>query len=195
MSSRWSERSRPAGGSGVMSAGELWRMPHRGRRLELIRGELRAAEPTGSRHGRVAMRIAIHLGNHVHAGRLGVVFAAETGYWIERDPDTVRAPDVAFVSRARFEAVGDTAAFWPGPPDLAVEVLSPEDRPGAVREKVADWLRAGCEMVLVVDPERRSVVVYGPARAPVRLGSAAVIDGEHVVPGWRMPVAAAFEVG
>jgi Uma2 family endonuclease len=139
--------------------------------------------------------ITASLWSHARPHRLGQVFTADAGYWLERDPDTVRAPDVAFVSRARFEAVGDTAAFWPGPPDLAVEVLSPEDRPGAVREKVADWLRAGCEMVLVVDPERRSVIVYGPARAPVRLGSAAVIDGEHVVPGWRMPVAAAFETG
>ena len=182
----------PGESRGPVTADELLRMPHEDRRLELVAGELRAAEPAGGEHGAIALRIAISLGVHVAGRRLGQVFAAETGFIISRDPDTVRAPDVAFVARRRVERFGLPRGFWPGPPDLAVEVLSPDDRPGAVREKVEGWLRAGCEMVLVVDPERRSVTVQGSPDDSVVIGGDEVIDTGDVVPGWRMRVADVF---
>jgi Uma2 family endonuclease len=184
----------PGESPGRLSADDLLKMPHSERRLELVRGELRAAEPAGGEHGAIAMRVGALLDAHVRARGLGRIFAAETGFIISRDPDTVRAPDVAFVARRRVERFGLPRGFWPGAPDLAVEVLSPEDRPGAVREKVEGWLRAGCEVVLVVDPERRLVTVQRSPDDSVVIGGDEVIDTGDVVPGWRMRVADVFAV-
>ena len=112
--------------------------------------------PTGGRHGRLAMRMGRALADFVDRCELGEVFAAETGFVLSRDPNTVRAPDVAFVRTGR--EIGD--GFIEGAPDLAVEVLSPGDRPGSVREKVAEWLDAGTEAVWVVDPRARTVTIH-----------------------------------
>ena len=78
--------------------------------------------------------------------------AASTGFIIDTAPDTVRAPDVSFVSRERAEATAEERGFFPGAPDLAVEVISPNDRYSEIEEKVSDWLRAGTQMVVVIDP-------------------------------------------
>ena len=101
------------------------------------------------------MRITWRLAQYVEGNRLGTVYAAETGFRLSSDPDTVRAPDVAFVSRARVEAVGEVEGFWPEAPDLAVEVISPDDSYADVEEKVFDWLDAGTKMILVVNPRQR----------------------------------------
>ena len=91
---------------------------------------------------------------------LGAAYAAETGFRLSSDPDTVRAPDVAFVSRANVEAVGEVEGFWPGAPDLAVEVVSPTDSYADVEENIFDWLDAGTEMVVVINPRQRSATVH-----------------------------------
>jgi len=105
-------------------------------RCELIRGELRMMIPPGAEHGRIAMSLSLRIGNHVLARDLGTVYAAETGFRLTRGPDTVRAPDLGFVRAGRPPA--PKRGYYPGAPDLAVEVLSPDDRPGYVREKVAE---------------------------------------------------------
>ena len=110
--------------------------------------------PAGNEHGKIAMSVAWRLAQHVEAHGLGAVYAAETGFRLASDPDTVRAPDAAFVSQARLDAVGAVAGYWPGAPDLVVEVVSPGDRYGEVAEKVADWLAAGTQMVVVVEPQQ-----------------------------------------
>jgi Uma2 family endonuclease len=110
------------------------------------------------------------------------------------DPDTVRAPDVAFVSRERVEEAGRVTGYWPGAPDLVVEVVSPNDTHAQVTEKALAWLEADCRMVLVADPERRAVTVYR-SRSEIRILTAEVgdvIDGGEVVPGWKLPVAELF---
>jgi Uma2 family endonuclease len=176
------------------TAEELLRMPDDGFRYELVRGELRKMPPAGSEHGVIAMDIGVSLGNHVKANRLGRVYAAETGFLLASDPDTVRAPDVAFVSRERVEEAGRVAGYWPGAPDLVVEVVSPNDTHAQVTEKALAWLEAGCRMVLVADPERRVVTVYR-SRSEIRILTAEagdVIDGGDVVPGWKLPVAELF---
>jgi Uma2 family endonuclease len=128
-------------------------------RCELVRGELIMMSPAGFEHGRITMDIALRLAEFVHRNALGVVLAAETGFVLRRDPDTVRAPDVAFV---RAERLGERSpkGFFPGPPDLAVEVLSPDDRPGRCSAKVRDWLDAGCREVWVVDPADGTITIY-----------------------------------
>lgn len=176
----------------LYTAEELLRLPDDGMRHELVKGELREMPPAGNEHGYLALRIASRLERHVDANKLGRVYAAETGFKIASDPDTVRAPDAAFVSRERVEKVGRVAGFWPGAPDLAVEVVSPGDTHAEVVEKALAWLDAECRMVLVAEPERKVVTVYR-SREDIRiLAGDGAVDGADVVPGWRLPVAEIF---
>jgi len=175
-----------------MTAADLLRLPADGRRYELIRGELRQMAPAGPTHGRLAMRLAAHLFQHVEAHHLGTVYAAETGFQLAQDPDTVRAPDVAFVSRQRLEAVGETEGYWPGAPDVAVEVISPSDRYTDVEDKVVEWLEAGSRMVIVVNPRQRAVTVYHSRTDVVRLTAEDTLEGGEVVPGWQLPIREVF---
>jgi len=154
-------------------------------RCELVRGEVRMMSPAGSRHGAVALRIATLLANHVDAHGLGQVFAAETGFVLARNPDTVRAPDVAFVSRDRL-AAGLPTGYFPGPPDLVVEVLSPDDRPAAIAAKTADWLAAGTRLVWVVDPAARSLTAHATDGSITRLIAPAAAPANDVVPGFTL---------
>ena len=174
------------------TAEELLRMPDDGLRYELVKGELREMPPAGSEHGTVAMNAGRLLGNHVKANKLGQVYAAETGFKIASDPDTVRAPDAAFVSGDRAERAGRVTGYWPGAPDLAVEVTSPSDTHTEVVEKALAWLEAGCRMVLVVDPGQRTVTVYRALDDIRMLTHGETLDGADVVPGWRLPVAELF---
>ena len=171
-----------------MTAEELLRLPDDGHRYELIEGELRMMSPAGSRHGRAAMRVGSMLDQHVRARRLGTVYAAETGFLLSRDPDTVRAPDAAFVSTERLARVPETDGYLEVPPDLVVEVISPSDRFTEVEEKVQAWLKAGTRLVLVVDPSTRTVYVYHGAGRVTVLTEEDTLDAGDVVPGWRVPV-------
>lgn len=167
-------------------------MPDDGLRRELVRGEVRTMTPAGHRHGKVAMRIGWRLAQHVEAEGIGAVYAAETGFILESAPDTVRAPDVAFLRRERVEREGNSEGFWRGAPDLAVEVVSPGDSFAEVEEKVFDWLSAGCGMVVVVNPKKRTATVYRSRTDIVVLTEEDALDGEDVVPGWRLPVREIF---
>lgn len=120
------------------------------------------------------------------------MYAAETGFRLSSDPDTVRAPDVAFVSRARVEAIGDIEGFWPEAPDLAVEVISPGDSYSDVEEKVFGWLDAGTKMVVVINPRQRSATVYKSPTDIAALAEADVLDGGDVVPGFELAVREIF---
>lgn len=176
------------------TAEELLRMPDDGSRYELVEGELRKMAPAGGEHGYLALEVAAELRNHVKANGLGRVYTAETGFKLSSNPDTVRAPDAAFVSRERVEKAGKVRGYWPGAPDLAVEVVSPNDSYAQVTEKALAWLKAGCGMVLVVDPEEHAVTVYR-SRDEIRVltsGAGDTIDGADVVPGWKLPVAELF---
>lgn len=165
---------------------------HQGR-CELIAGELREMSPSGWKHGMILGRLHTLLGRHVEDHQLGVVLGAETGFLIGRDPDTVRTPDVAFLANEHLHAVEPAEAYWPGPPDLAVEVLSPSDSKREVDDKIQAWLTSGAHMVWVVDPQSRSVTVCkGAAEVHVKAASD-VLDGGDVVAGFRCPVAAFFE--
>jgi Uma2 family endonuclease len=175
-----------------VTAEELLRMPDDEFRYELVRGELRKMTPAGNVHGRVVVRVTWPLAQHVEANDLGVVYAAETGFVLARDPDTVRAPDMAFVSRERVEAVGEVEGYWPGAQDLAVEVISPNDSHVEVEEKVFDWLEAGTKMVLAVNPRRRSVTVYRSQSDITILTGTDVLDGGDVVPGFKLTLQQIF---
>jgi Uma2 family endonuclease len=172
----------------LVTAEELLRMPDDGFRYELVCGELRKMPPAGHVHGRLAATLTASLVRVVTANQLGAVYAAETGFILRRNPDTVRAPDVAFIRQQRVQEVGDVAGYWPGAPDLAIEVVSPSDSYAEVEEKVFEWLEAGTLMVLVVNPRRRSVTVYRSLADIIVLTQNDALDGGDVVPGWTMPV-------
>ena len=175
-----------------VTAEELLLMPDDGYRHELIRGELKQRPLAGSYHGRLTSNVLILLWSYVRDIGLGHTYVA-AGYLISSDPDTVRAPDVAFISRERLEEIGETDGYWPGAPDLVVEVISPNDRYTEVEEKVAEWLEAGARMVIVVNPRRRSVRVHRSLSDVIDLTEGDVIDGANVVPGWTLPISEIFE--
>ena len=180
--------------TGWMTAEDLLHLPDDGCRHELIRGKLKRMAPAGNRHGRLAANVAASLWIHVRVHGLGAVYAAETGYRLASDPDHVRAPDASFISSERLERTGETDGYWPGAPDLAVEVVSPGDRRTEVEEKVRDWLDAGARMVVVVDSHPgRTVRIHQPPSLVSTLTEDDVIDGGDVVPGWRLPVRKMFD--
>lgn len=174
-----------------MTAEDLLRMEDDGFRYELVRGELRKMSPAGHVHGDCAMSVGSSLRVYVAANGLGKVYAAETGFMLASDH--VRAPDAAFVRRERALAVGRNPGFFPGPPDLAVEVVSPNDRDADVEEKVADWLAAGTLAVIVVDPGSRIVRIHRPDFEVETLTEADTIEVADVIGGWEMPVLEIFE--
>jgi len=176
----------------LVTADELLAMPRDGFRYELVKGELRKMSPAGFEHGTIVINVSLLLAQHVKANNLGRCAGAETGFKIASDPDTVRAPDLSFISRERIPESGLPKKFWQGPPDLAVEVVSPGDTLKEVKEKVEEWLAAGTKAVWVVNPKRRSVSVYRSMTDVTRLAEGDVLDGGEVVPGFRCTVGEIF---
>ena len=172
-----------------MTAEELLHVCTPDKRVELVRGVLVVREPAGGRHGTVTVTLTIRLGAHVERTRAGQLFAAETGFTLASGPDTVRAPDIAFVRRERLPDPVP-AGFPDLAPDLVVEVLSPGDRPGEVLAKVADWLSAGTRLVWVIDPERHVARVYRSDGSETLSTADQALDGEDVVSGFSCPLAA-----
>ena len=170
---------------------EFMRLPDDGRVYELAQGRLERMSPTGGEHGRIASVLHTYLTNYVWEHDLGETFAAETAFVLDPEEGTVRAADVAFVAAARLDGINEDAV--PFPPDLAVEVVSPSDRAGVVRRKVAEYQRAGVSLVWVVNLRRQTIDVYHPHKTvPTVLGSDDELDGEDVVVGFRLPVLAVF---
>jgi len=170
-----------------MTAHELLHLNLPNKRTELVRGVLVVREPAGYQHGVVAMNITLVLGGFVRTRGLGHLLAAETGFKLFSNPDTVRAPDVAFISSDRVP-VPAPQGFAALAPDLAVEVLSPDDRAGEVLEKVGDWLNAGVKLVWVIDPRRRVARVYRPDGTETHVTERDALDGEDVLPGLSIPL-------
>lgn len=180
-----------------ITAEQLWTLDLPHKRTELVRGRLIVCEPPGLRHAEIVGRIAYALVAHVRnapgpSGTVGRVFAGDPGFWIERNPDTVRAPDVAFVSHERLPTAVPVG-FAALAPNLAVEVLSPSDRAGTVLAKVADWLSAGAELVWVIDPDRRVARVHRADGSVALVGSQGSLDGESVLPGFALPLVELFD--
>jgi Uma2 family endonuclease len=137
--------------------------------------------------------VAVLLQSFVRPRRMGVVMTADAGFILARDPDTLRGPDVSYVTRERYDALTDETRAFPGPPDLAVEILSPSDRESDVHAKIADYLAAGTRLVWVVDPRHERVTVYRDLLAPRQLEAKGELDGEDVIPGFRVRVREIFE--
>jgi Uma2 family endonuclease len=168
----------------LVTADELERFPEDDCRYELVRGRLIRMSPVGWQHGGVVVHLISFLSRYLDDHPVGVI-RTEVGFRLQSSPDTVRAPDVAFVRRDRVPAV-ERSGFVHGAPDLVVEVLSPDDSPAETRDKIDEYLRAGVSVVVVVDPRKNRATVHRPAAAPVMLcGDDAVLDIGDPLPGFR----------
>ncbi len=176
----------------LFDADDLLHLPTNGRRLELVKGKIYEMAPAGARHGSVALRVAARLQIHVDNLGLGQVFAAETGFKLGREPDTVRAPDASFVSSERLPEGDLPDGFLELAPDLAVEVVSLNDRRREILEKALAWLAAGTSEVWVLYPTTRTVTLYRSQDDIQELSEEDDLDGERVLPGFVYPVRLLF---
>jgi len=177
----------------LMTAEELLRLPApgTGERYELVKGVLVTMSPPGVVHGSFASRLASRLRPFADSHALGEVLV-ETGFRLERDPDTVLAPDVSFVFADRIPSAGLPEGYFPGAPDLAVEIVSPGDLDEEVQAKVDAYLQAGSKLVWVLRPKRRTVTVHHPDGTARSLGVTAALSGEEVLPDFALPLRELF---
>jgi Uma2 family endonuclease len=174
----------------LMTAEELFWLPDDGLRHELIKGELLTMSPSGAEHGELVVNLTVPLATYVKQNSLGVVFGAETGFKLETDPDTVLAPDIAFVCRERVSIIPSN--YWAIAPDLVVEVISPSEREMEVKQKTQQWLGFGVRLVWLVQPKSRTVEIHRVNNGQV-LTVNEVLSGQEVVPGFEISVASIFE--
>lgn len=177
----------PATSPPLMTADELavLNIPHKS--TELVRGRLIVREPPSTYHGHLSARLTYLLGHHVYQRELGLVFGQDTGFHIFSNPDSVRAPDVAFVRKERLEGL-PRRGFARLAPDLVVEVMSPDDRPGEVLSKVGDWLEAGALLVWVIDPGRQEARAYRADGDVSVVTAEGALRGDDVLPGFECPL-------
>ena len=175
-----------------MTGDELLRMP-RLNPCELVAGRVVRMTPTNPTHGRIEVNVAAALKQFVRTQNLGVVMAGEVGVFTSRNPDTVRAPDVLFLSHERDALRRRPQGFLDVAPELTVEILSPTDRPDQVRRKLDEYFAAGVRLVWVIDPATRTVQVHHGRGEPLSLASGAVVTGEDMLPGFALPVDDIFE--
>lgn len=173
----------------LYTADELERLP-RSERYELIEGELvPMPPPAGFEHGGFTMDIAAEAGVFIRRNNLGQGYAAETGFLIARDPDTVLAPDFAFIVRERLQPHhAGSGGYGQVVPDLVLETRSPQDRPGAVADKVRRWLEAGVRIVWEMDLRKRILTVHRPDAEPESLGPDDLLSGGDILPGFSIPL-------
>jgi len=179
-------------GTVAMTAEQLMHLPSRGKRYELKKGKLLMMTPSGALHGDVAMALGVLMRVYASQKKLGKVLAAETGFKIHSDPDTVRAPDVAFVAQERIPPTGIPRGYWELAPDLVVEVVSPNDSAADVQDKIEEWLNAGVRRVWVVYPDTQTIHIYRSLKDVNVLKPGDRLDGEDVLPGFSCAVEEIF---
>ncbi len=176
-------------GTHLVTAEEFERFPHDPpyNRFELVEGRVIPLSPVSFEHGRVVMRLGLLLGRHLEQHPVGTI-GADVGFKLASNPDTVRGPDIAFLRKERVPTARGRG-FYTGPPDLAIEVLSPDDRPGEVRAKTEEYLATGVPVVVIVDPEERTATTFRPGFAPVALAAPNdVLDLSDAITGFRCPL-------
>ncbi len=176
----------------LLTAADLLQLDSDGVRGELIRGVLCETMPTGQEHGEIAANLTIALGQFVKPRELGRITTSDAGVWLERDPDTVREPDVGFFSAAKVPPGVRVTGYSEVAPDLVIEISSPSDSRREVHDKARMWLSHGVPLVWVVHPETRTVDVYQTDGDAATLGEQDSLDGLDVLPGFTCAVSAVF---
>ena len=168
--------------AGPMTVEEYAELPDDGTLHELVRGEVVTLPRPNYQHGHLTTLIAVALHRHVDEHELGEVVSGDPGFVLVEHPATVRGPDVAFVAKGHDP--GDHAGFAQGSPELAIEIVSPNDRYTELQEKALEWLAGGARLVVAVDPRRRTATVYRAPDDIVELTADQRLDASDVVPGW-----------
>lgn len=179
--------AKPNSSTDLVTAEQLLR-DYNGQRCELVEGEVKLMSPTGFGHGSFERRLAQLLGTFVDEHDLGDVVAGEVGFVLSRNPDTVLAPDVAFVRKNRLEVIGITEKYFPEAPALAVEIVSPSDTAEEVDGKARRWLAAGTEAVWVVYPRGKLITIYRSLEDIRVLAQDQVLEDGDVVPGFTLAI-------
>jgi Uma2 family endonuclease len=175
----------------LITGEELARMPEIGR-SELVEGRIVRMTPTGFRHGAVELRVGEVLSAFVEPLRIGRVLVGEVGIYTRHNPDTVRGADALFISHERYARASKEKAYLDVAPELVVEVLSPDERPGDVARKITEFLEAGVLRVWTADPSRRTLRVHRTANESRELGPQDILSGEDVLPGFEIRVKQLF---
>ncbi len=176
--------SRPAAKPQPWTGEELDRLPE-GWRYEIDEGELVIMPPAGFEHGKVGTTVTGLIWQFVRSHGLGQVLTCDTGFRLRRDPETLRAPDVAFISNERIALIADPKKFSEVPPDLAVEVLSPSNSQVDMGRKVEQYLAAGVRSVWILDPGNQTLTYYRPDEKPITLNDPEAMVEDPCLPGFR----------
>ena len=178
--------------AGLLTADDLLRLHSSGVRGELIQGVLCETMSSGVEHGQVVMELGRHLGNFVVPQRLGRLIGSDSGVLLQREPDTVREPDIAFISAAQLPLDKRESGYLEAVPELVVEIVSPSDNPDDVLQKARMWLSYGVRLVWVIHPDTRSVDVHRTGTPVVAIEEDGYLDGADVLPGFVCPVKSIF---
>lgn len=168
----------------LMTAEELLQLPRGYDRAELINGVLKIMPLAGILHGRTTARLSVPLASFVWEHDLGDVFPV--GCQLTWNPDTVLGPDICFFSKERLQQAGEVEGYWQGPPDLAVEVLDPEDRPDEVEQKISWWFSFGTKQLWIVDPEHSTVAVCRSETDITTFSGSDYLEAPDLFPGFRI---------
>ena len=178
----------------LLTGEDLWKIVADGSRYELSRGELVPMTPVGIKHAAVVSNLDRLLGSYVKQKGLGII-GPEGGFYLSRNPDTLRAPDIAFISKGRLEKAGGIPErFAEFPPDLAVEVLSPDDTASEIQKKVEEYLAGGVPLIWIVDPANQKVTTYRSLQDIKILSTNQELDGGEIIPGFLCSVAEIFAI-
>ncbi len=176
----------------LLTADDLLRLSYQGVRGELVRGVLHETMASGHRHGKIAVNLATELNIFAKPRNMGTVVASDSGVWLERDPDTVREPDVAFTSAEKIPLDAEIDGYAEVVPDLVVEIVSPSDSRRWAHDRAQMWLGHGAPLVWIVHPNTRTIDVYRPGTDPTTLQEDDSLDGIHILPSFTCPVSTIF---
>ncbi|MEM7330462.1 MAG: Uma2 family endonuclease [Chloroflexota bacterium] len=164
------------------------KLPPDASRGELVRGEFKPMSPASFHHGTIAHKISLLLGMHILQEKSGVMCAAETGFLIAKNPDTVRAPDAAFVTNEKFEKFASEKGFFDGAPDLAVEVISPSETAVEIETKIIEYLEAGTQLVWILYPQTQTITIHQAPNIVKKLANQDMLIGDPLFPNFSVPV-------
>jgi Uma2 family endonuclease len=176
----------------LLTAEEFERLPDDGKLYELIDGQLHEIPQLTMWQGEVEANLAMRVHTHAQGRTLGCVSIGKVVFILRRNPDRVRAADIAFIRQERVPPLEARQHIMEVIPDLVVEILSKSDTIVEISDKIDDWLNADVQMLWVVDPFRRTVTIYQPRHDPALLGEHGLLEGDPVIPGFRCPVAEIF---
>ena len=178
----------------VWTEAEIQALPDDGYIHEIVNGELVMSPKNNFQHENICRRLIVELSSFNRTHKLGLVLGSSAGFWMQNQ--NVRAPDVSFIPKERLLQLGfkpTEKRFFPGAPDLAVEILSPNNIRREMDERLKDFFSSGTQLAWIIDPDLQAAeICHAPDKRRL-IGSGAFLDGEHLLPGFRYPIADLFK--